>query len=316
MWGFDAQVDFAAMRVTERIGEMVKSNEVVLFMKGTRQRPQCGFSATVVDILDDYLEDYVAVNVLEDPAIREGVKEYASWPTIPQLYVKGELVGGSDIVKELRESGELETALGRPPRPFRTPDVTITDAAVSALLKHWEGEGKAVVRLEIDREFNNSLYFDEPKQDDIVMDAEAFTLLMDRNTARRADGLVVDFVRGKKESGFKIDNPNEPPRVKQLSAPDLAKWKEEGKPFHLFDVRTPEERSIAKIEGSILLDTEGRALLEKLDHDETVVLQCHHGVRSQAAAEHLLRMGFRNVFNLAGGIDAWSRDVDPSVPAY
>ena len=304
------------MKVTERIGELVRSNDVVVFMKGTRLAPQCGFSAIVVDILDDFLDEYVTVNVLEDPTIREGVKEYASWPTIPQVYVKGEFVGGSDIVKELRESGELENVLGKAPRPFRTPDVTITDAAVAALLKHWEEPGKAVVRLEIDRQFANSLYFDEPKEDDIVMDAEAFTLLMDRNTARRADGLVVDFVRGKKEAGFKIDNPNEPPRVKQLSVGDLATWRDEGKPFHLFDVRTPEERSIAKIAGSVLLDTEGRALLEKLDHDETVVLQCHHGVRSQAAAEHLLRMGFRNVFNLAGGIDAWSREVDPSVPTY
>ena len=304
------------MKVTERIGELVRSNDVVLFMKGSRHQPQCGFSAIVVDILDDFLDEYVTVNVLEDPAIREGVKEYASWPTIPQLYVKGEFVGGSDIIKELRESGELEKVLGTPPRPFRTPDVTITDAAVAALLKHWDDSGKAVVRLEIDRQFNNSLYFDAPKQDDIVMDAEAFTLLMDRNTARRADGLVVDFVRGKKEAGFKIDNPNEPPRVKQLSVVDFAKWREEGKPFHLFDVRTPEERSVAKIEGSILFDSEGAALLEKLDRDETVVLQCHHGVRSQAAAEHVLRMGFRNVFNLAGGIDAWSREVDPSVPTY
>ena len=304
------------MTVRERIEQTVKSNEVVLFMKGTRHQPQCGFSAIVVDILDDFLDEYATVNVLEDPAVREGVKQFASWPTIPQLYVHGEFVGGCDIIKELRASGELENVLGRGPRPFRTPDMTITDAAVTALLKHWDGDGKPVVRLEIDRQFTSSLYFDEPREDDIVMDADAFTLLMDRNTARRADGLVVDFVRGRKESGFKIENPNEPPRVTQLSPADLAEWLEAKKPLHLFDVRTPDERATAKIDASILLDTEGQQLLEKLDRDETVVLHCHHGIRSQAAAEHVLRMGFRNVFNLAGGIDAWSREVDPSVPRY
>ena len=94
-----------------RIDGLVKDHRVLLFMKGNRQRPQCGFSATVVQILDSLLPDYRTVNVLEDAEIREGIKEYSSWPTIPQLYLGGEFQGGCDIVIEMYESGELQQKL-------------------------------------------------------------------------------------------------------------------------------------------------------------------------------------------------------------
>ena len=89
----------------------VKSNDVVLFMKGTPTFPQCGFSSQVVQILDYLGIDYKGVNVLENMDIRQGIKEYSYWPTIPQLYVKGEFVGGSDIMMEMFEAGELQDLL-------------------------------------------------------------------------------------------------------------------------------------------------------------------------------------------------------------
>ena len=94
--------------VQQSIDKAVKENEVMLFMKGTPTFPQCGFSSVVVQVLDYLGVDYVATNVLEDQAIREGIKTYSDWPTIPQLYVKGEFVGGCDIIKEMFESGELK----------------------------------------------------------------------------------------------------------------------------------------------------------------------------------------------------------------
>jgi monothiol glutaredoxin len=94
-----------------RIDALLASDRVVLFMKGQRRAPQCGFSAQVVQILDRLLPDYTTVDVLADPQIRQGIKEYASWPTIPQLYIDGELIGGCDIVTEMFESGELKQAL-------------------------------------------------------------------------------------------------------------------------------------------------------------------------------------------------------------
>lgn len=99
--------------VQQRIDDLVKNHRVVLFMKGTAQFPMCGFSGRAVQILKACgATDLKTVNVLEDEAVRQGIKEYASWPTIPQLYVNGEFVGGSDIMMEMYESGELQQVLG------------------------------------------------------------------------------------------------------------------------------------------------------------------------------------------------------------
>ena len=94
-----------------RIDEIVKSNDVVLFMKGTALFPQCGFSSRAVAILDHLGVPFETVDVLQDPEIRQGIKAYSDWPTIPQLYVKGEFVGGSDIMMEMYEAGELQQLL-------------------------------------------------------------------------------------------------------------------------------------------------------------------------------------------------------------
>ena len=91
-----------------RIDEIVKAKDVVLFMKGTELFPQCGFSARAVAILNHLNVPFETVDVLQDPEIRQGIKEYSDWPTIPQLYVKGEFVGGSDIMMEMYEAGELQ----------------------------------------------------------------------------------------------------------------------------------------------------------------------------------------------------------------
>lgn len=100
------------MSIQAQIQELVTSNRVVLFMKGTKQFPQCGFSARAVQILQAAgCEDFITVNVLENDEIRQGIKEYANWPTIPQLYVNGEFMGGSDIMMEMFEAGELADVL-------------------------------------------------------------------------------------------------------------------------------------------------------------------------------------------------------------
>ncbi len=96
------------MTAEDRIRETVTGNDVVLFMKGTKSMPQCGFSSRVAGVLNFMGVDYVDVNVLEDEGIRQGIKDFSDWPTIPQLYVKGEFVGGCDIVTEMTLSGELD----------------------------------------------------------------------------------------------------------------------------------------------------------------------------------------------------------------
>ena len=97
--------------IKERINDIVKKNEVCLFMKGTPEVPQCGFSLAVSNMLKHLEVNFTGINVLEDQEIREGIKVYSDWPTIPQLYIKNEFIGGCDIVKEMFEKGELKTLL-------------------------------------------------------------------------------------------------------------------------------------------------------------------------------------------------------------
>ncbi len=102
------------MSAQDVIKDQVSKNRVVLYMKGSPDFPQCGFSANVVGILRACgVEDFYSVNVLENPEIRQGIKDFANWPTIPQLYVNGEFVGGSDILTEMHQNGELQTLLGK-----------------------------------------------------------------------------------------------------------------------------------------------------------------------------------------------------------
>ncbi len=120
-----------------RIDELVKSNDVVLFMKGTALFPQCGFSSRAIAILDRLGANYETIDVLQDPEVRQGIKEYSEWPTIPQLYVKGEFVGGSDIMMEMFESGELQQLIGR--RSLKRERGGAGDQRTAATAPIWRG---------------------------------------------------------------------------------------------------------------------------------------------------------------------------------
>ncbi len=213
----------------DRIRDIVHSQRIVLFMKGVPTAPQCGFSARAAAVLDGLGADYQAIDVLADDGIRQGIKRYASWPTIPQLYVDGSFVGGCDILVEMSESGELAELIGTPP----------------------------------------------PHQ------AEA-----------------------------------EPVSIHQTSASTVAAWLQAKEDFRFIDVRTPMEHQIAHIDGAELLTQEALPELEALPRDTRIAFLCHHGVRSQNAAMAFQSMGFTNLHNIVGGIDAWSIEVDPDVPRY
>jgi monothiol glutaredoxin len=293
----------------------VRASEVVLFMKGNRRFPQCGFSATVVGILDKLGASYETVNILENQAIRDGMKEYSSWPTFPQLYVGGEFVGGCDIVKDMYSSGDLQRKLGAEARPVQAPRITISVAAATALKEAASGAAGDVLRLEIDPEYNADLHIAPRADGDIEVRSEGVALYVAGASSERADGIKIDFVNVPGGMAFKIDNPNEPPRVKPIHAPALKAMLDAGG-IELFDVRPEDERKIASIAHAKPLDGEGQMLLSTLDKNKAIALHCHHGMRSRAAGEQLLRAGFTNVYNLEGGIEAWSRDVDPSVSRY
>ena len=298
-----------------RFQDLVTTNQVVLFMKGTRGAPACGFSAACVQILDELLPAYETVNVLTDPEVRDGIKEFTSWPTIPQLYIGGQFVGGSDILREMYSSGELAKALGLSGE-IAAPKVTITPAAAKAFRDAAEDASNEILHVGISASFEYELYVGPAERGEIEIEANGVRLAMNRGSAQRGEGLVIDFVEGPSGGGFKLTSPLEPARVKPLSVQDLKAWFDQKKAFELIDVRTVSERETASIPGSKLLDKEGEERLAALDKDTPVVFQCHHGIRSRSAAEQYLQRGFKNLYNLTGGIDAWSLQIDPSVRRY
>jgi len=213
----------------ERIRQMIDQHSVFLFMKGTPTFPQCGFSNQVVQILKAYDVPFGSANILEDPELRQGIKEYSDWPTIPQLYIKSEFIGGCDIVREAWESGELTEQL-------------------------------------------RSVFPDR-----------------------------------------EITPPARPVNITPQQARDMLAQKE----GRFLDVRSPEEREIAMVEGFDLLDQDtARDIIESGDKDRHLVFICHFGGRSAQAADYFSGQGFRKVFNVTGGIDAWSQTIDDSIPRY
>lgn len=299
------------------ISGLVAQNPVILFMKGTRHAPQCGFSAQVVQILDELLPEYETVDVLGSAELRDGIKEFSQWPTIPQLFVNGEFIGGCDIVRALRESGELEQLLSKPGAAPALPTIHVTDGALAAfrgaLADSVEGQAE-VLHLKIDSRFQNDLYFAPREPDTLEVNVGGLSLFIDPASARRAEGVSIDFVDGA-NAGFKIDNPNQPPSVKQLTPAELKELLDQGK-ITVFDVRPDHERALASIPQARSLDAAGQEYLFSLDRNAPIAFLCHHGMRSQNAAQQVLGEGFRNVYNVRGGIHAWSETVDRTVPQY
>lgn len=202
----------AQANVDERIDSLVKSNRVVLFMKGTRDMPRCGFSATTVSVLDSLVEDYLTVDVLQDQEVREGIKRYSDWPTIPQLYIDGEFLGGCDIVRDMFNSGELHDALGLP-QPDRTPpQVEISDGAAALINEALKqaGPGQAV-HLQIDASFQHEFRIGPASGNEIRAESNGVALLMDPASGPRARGLRLDVQEGFAGNQLTVSNPNSHP---------------------------------------------------------------------------------------------------------
>src|SRR5689334_14984296 len=152
-----------------RIEQTLAQHKIVLFMKGSRHQPRCGFSAQVVSILDGHGVKYHDIDVLSDPALRDGIKEFGSWPTIPQLYYQGSLVGGSDIIRQLDENGELLPTLGEPAAEGAPTSIKLDGSAAAAIKDAGkEAEAGQLLRMELKGGGRSiDMYFDEPKPSDL-----------------------------------------------------------------------------------------------------------------------------------------------------
>jgi len=304
-----------AAATRERIDQLLAANRVVLFMKGTRQGPQCGFSAAAVDRLDTILDDYATVDVLADDEIRQGIKEYGNWPTIPQLYVDRELVGGADIVQSMFDSGELHRVLGAA-EPDRTPpEITVSDAAVAAIRQALADADGMKLFLIVDGHFQPQFQLREPNGNEISVHANGLEICFDLASAARARGASIDWTKTAHGEGLAIHLPIAPAAVKSLDVHALKQRLDAGD-ITVIDVRPPQDRALAPFARAEILDSTTHARLAALPKETPLAFLCHVGNSSRRAVEHFREHGFRDVYNVEGGIDAWSREIDSSVPRY
>ena len=288
----------------ERIESLLKSHRVVLFMKGNRQAPACGFSAAATNTLNELLPDYHTVNVLEDPEIREGIKAFGDWPTIPQLYVEGELVGGADIIRQMYGSGELHALFGVA-APDRTPPaITITDAAAKAIREGTANAQGLALHLEIGPDHSAGFQLAPASAHDIVAHANGLDVHFDPASAQRAKGIVIDWVSTVQGEGLSLKFPGAR-EVKTLTVQELRQRLAAGS-LTLVDVRPAAARAqLAPLPQARILEDEGYEALAALPKDTALAFICAHGISSQGVAERFAAHGFGNVHNVAGGMHAW-----------
>jgi monothiol glutaredoxin len=299
----------------ERIQTLLNTHPVLLFMKGSPQQPQCGFSAKASGVLNELLPAYGHVDVLSDPELREGIKLYGQWPTIPQLYVRGELIGGSDIILDLAQSGELHDLLGVAKPDRNPPEVQISakaaEAISTALADAPQGMG---LHLQVDARFNAQFQLKPVSGREIAAEASGISIYFDLDSAQRARGLQIDWVDDERGQGLVINNPNAPPAVNSLSVEEAAQHLKE---FIVIDVRPAHARDIAPFPHSHhVLDEDSHDQLAALPKNSRLAFLCHHGVSSRQAAEHFRGLGFTELYNIEGGIDEWSQRVDSQIPRY
>ena len=320
-WPPQFTIDETPMTLTDetrqRIEDLVREQRVMLFMKGTPQQPMCGFSAQTVGLLEG-LTAFASFNVLEDPEIREGIKVYGNWPTIPQLYIDGELVGGCDIVTAMFNSGELHEHLGIEAPDRTPPEITITDKAAEKIREAMNDPSvgdELGLHFRVDAGWQSAFTLAPVEGNEIVSESNGLKLHFDINSAQRARGATIDWVESMQGEGLSVKLPEAPSPVEQIEVTEL-KQRLDDESIIVIDVRSDEERGKAPFEGAWALTPETMDKIDALPKDTALAFLCHHGNRSQGAADHYRKAGYENVYNVAGGIDAWSEKVDPSVPKY
>lgn len=300
----------------DTIESLLNSNPVVLFMKGSPQTPQCGFSATAVGILGSLVPDFAHFDVLSDDGVREGIKAYGNWPTIPQLYVNGELVGGSDIISGMLNTGELHELLGLEKPDLSPPDITVTEEAAKHIAQSIAENPGAKLHFRVDANFQSQFTLETGSVAGVTVESNGIELHLDAMSAQRANGVIIDWVDTLQGSGLAITNPNAPPAVQSLAVTDLKARMDGGPELTVVDVRPAPERTNVPFTGATELDADSLKTLEALPKDTPLAFICHHGNASQGVAEHFRKKGFTDLYNVAGGIDAWAQEVDTSVARY
>lgn len=197
------------------------------------------------------------------------------------------------------------------------PVITVTDAAASAFRSALEeGDSNDVVHITIDSSYRNDLYVGPPDPGDLILSVNGISVALDAKSARRANGLTIDFVDGATGAGFKLENPNDTPLVRGARPADLLKWLDEDRrSLDLIDVRSAEERKRAFVDLARVFDEACERELLAMPKDRKMVFMGHHSPGGREVAKRFYDQGFTNAQYVVGGIDAWST-WDPNIPRY
>lgn len=291
--------------VRAMIEQQIAASEVVLFMKGSPKMPQCGFSAKTAGMLDSLLNGaYAAYNVLDDERLREGIKAFSDWPTIPQLYIRGEFVGGCDIITEMYNAGELHEMLGLEVPDRTPPEITITERAATEIRGFLEQHPGQYLHFSVTPDWEARFEIGPRGGHEIATEAAGMTVLMDLATAQKAKGATIDWVDTMQGSGLKLDLPGAPPAVKSITPDELQARLNQGEGIWVVDTRPEPDRQAKPVDFAKPLDADMMARLKEADPEQPVVFMCHVGITSLKIAEHYRKQGMTQLFNLEGGVEA------------
>jgi len=196
------------------------------------------------------------------------------------------------------------------------PKIELSPAAAEALRSAGAGGPEGDVHLDIRPGGEHDLFLAPGEPDEVRTESQGLAIWVRKELVTRADGIRIDYAATGAAEGFRIDDPSAPAEIVDIGPAELKKMLDAGGPLELLDVRTTAEIEVARIDGSRQLQPDLLDELAERGLDTPIVLYCHHGPRSRMAAMRLTQMGFKRVYNLAGGIDAWALHVDPNVPRY
>jgi len=304
--------------IRQRIEPLLCANRLVLFMNGTPDAPERFFSHKICHVLDGLGLEYACFDVSSDSKLREDIKAYGGLHTIPQLYLDGELVGGSDVVERMAGTGELHAALGLAAPDRTPPTVHLTQSAARFLRDVISSKGgSTVVDIAVDAQFRSELRFQPRREDAVVTEVEGVLLQFDLASARRAGGLSIDWKDIERGPSLLISHPKAPtPRPVRWISPADADTRVRAGMLTIIDVRSREERALARLSVPFLYLDDGTHEIRNLSPDVPLAILCHRGDRSWYAAEHFVQLGHHDVYAVEGGIDAWAERVDVSIPRY
>jgi monothiol glutaredoxin len=306
------------MWTKEHVKELVEANRLIIFAKGTKDAPRCGFSARAMQVVGQFGKPFEVVDILSDPSIRPALVAHSEFPTSPQVFLNGELLGGSDIIFELSESGELERLIqsafeGVAVTPAAPAPVTISAAAL-AQLSSFKEDPSEFLRVEVQQQAGGHTYgLALEKQSSPTVDRSwtigGLKTVISRSCDDLYDKLSVDWVENPEHQGFSVQEVGTPPQPTELDTEELRGLLSSGAKLRIVDVREDDEWAAGHIDGALHLPL-SRIETEWQQHafeaSETLIVYCAKGARSLRATQYLRAdKGLPGARSLRGGIGAF-----------